>query len=94
MDELFPIVRRPRQASRPRRVRACIADAGDCYRAYRCPACVLEWEVHLTRDEETASAQHFERYGSDPTGSRMCPRCNTPATFAAWGVTADEVPRD
>jgi len=70
---------------------ACISDGGCNYRQYTCQRCGLVWERFVTNDEDDADAEHFERYGTDPSASRMCPRCNSAEVFEAWGVEADEV---
>lgn len=82
---------KPRKPSRPRRVLAGLYDAGFNYRLYICGRCDLEWEWRPSDDFEKREADHFERYGTDLSGQRMCPRCNTPETFEAWGETPDEL---
>ena len=79
---------------RPTRVMGEIIDAGCNFRRYRCRKCGLEWERFPSNAEEDAVADHYARHGTNIDGRRMCPRCNAPETFAAWGQARDEVSND
>jgi len=67
-----------------------MSDAGVCYREYTCPACGLVWHPPTTQADDDRASEHFERWGTAPDAQRMCPRCNTPEAFKAWGAMADD----
>ncbi len=69
---------------------ASLHDAGCNYRRYQCRRCNLDWEIFPTNAEDDKDSAHFDRFGTCPDWERMCPRCNTPETFANWGTTPDE----